>query len=267
MADLGSLLGGAVDPYQEALRANGGSVIPPDVYQQIHSELSADIRSLGSDPSRAIEAAALGDIQDALYDTIGRNGQPEVQAAARQLNNRYRNFKIVQKSVGGAGEGVSFGLVSPEKLRAELERRDPAAYSQGRGDFAQFVRDTQSLTPLPITGTAAQLTGSSLTGLAHAGMVAPISSLVTSNPVRTSLVRRAVGDHPDAFNYMQAPPIINQGLQAGEDDGYNPLPIDMAPIAIEPEAPEPPVPVDEGMLDPKLKDPRDMLRRYGLNYG
>lgn len=218
------------DTIATALQQNGGMVIPPDVYQRIHSEISADIRSLRGNPARTPELEGLEAIQDALYDTMGRNGQPEVQAAARELNNRYRNFKIVQKSVGGPGEGVSFGLVSPEKLRAELERRDPAAYSQGRGDFAQFVRDTQSLTKLPITGTAAQMGAQSLTSMAHAAAVAPVSSLLTARPVRTAIVNRATGVNPAYLDPMQMPPILAQGVRAGEDDGQ-PVPVEAAPPA------------------------------------
>lgn len=238
--------------------AQHGGVIPPDVFNAIHSELAAAIQSTSKAPENSTMTGALRDMQDALYDTIGRNGQPEIQAQAKDLNNRYRNFKIVQKSVGGPGEGVSFGLVSPDKLRSELERRDPAAYTQGRGDLAQIARDAQSLTALPSSGTGAQLASSGLSGLATMPVNMAISGALTSKPVRTSLVSRALGDNPALFDPMQAPPIISQST--GEDvpmlaypgmpAPVEPLPEDTAAPPVIAPAQAAPAPVEPEMLPP-----------------
>jgi hypothetical protein len=238
--------------------AQHGGVIPPDVFNAIHSELAAAIQSTAKAPENSTMTGALRDMQDALYDTIGRNGQPEIQAQAKDLNNRYRNFKIVQKSIGGPGEGVSFGLVSPDKLRSELERRDPAAYTQGRGDLAQIARDAQSLTALPSSGTGAQLASSGLSGLATMPVNMAISGALTSRPVRTSLVNRALGDNPAYFDPMQAPPIISQST--GEDVPMLPYPGMPAPVEPLPEetaappviapAQAAPAPVEPEMLPP-----------------
>jgi hypothetical protein len=221
----------------DAAQANGG-VIPPDVFNVIHSELAGTIRGASGAPELSVLASTLQEMQDSLYDQIGRD-QPEIEAQARDLNNRYRNFKIVQKSVGGAGEAASFGFVSPGKLRAELERRDPTGYSQGRTPLDVLARDAQSITPMPQTGTGARMAGSSLGGMVAAYAPMALASGLTSRPVRTSIVNRASGINPAYFNPMQMPPILNQAVEAGEA----PVPVDAAPVGA------PPAPQQQGMMD------------------
>jgi hypothetical protein len=271
----GTAAGTAVEKFFDRIvnsAAQHGGVIPPDVFNVIHSELAATIRSASKSPELSTMAEALRGMQDALYDTMGRNGQPDVQAAAQDLNNRYRNFKIIEKSVGGAGEEVSFGLVSPGKLRAELERRDPSGYAQGRGDLTQLARDAQSLTPMPVSGTGAQLASSGLSGLATTMAVnMPLSGVLTSRPVRTAIVRRATGEHQAFTNPMRLPPIIGMSQQ-----GMLPMPVDAAPASVNPDAvfaPTPPAPDKQSLLENDypvpvdLVDPADVLRRRGLRYG
>jgi len=119
--------------------------------------------------------------------------------------------------MGGAGSETAQGFVTPGKLRTAVEAGDRGGYVRGRGDYADLARaGADKMTPLPQSGTtpralpyviggtagaAAQralegdLKGA---GLLAAGAVAPAlaSKLLTSRPVRTSLVRQAVDPLP-----------------------------------------------------------------------
>jgi hypothetical protein len=196
----------------DAAQANGG-IVPADVFQTIRSDIARNLRTT-KDPEII---QTLRSMQDSLFDSIGRNGSPEIVEAWRDVNNRYRNLKIIEKSMGGAGSETAQGFVTPGKLRTAVEAGDRGGYVRGRGDYADLARaGADKMTPLPQSGTtpralpyviggtagaAAQralegdLKGA---GLLAAGAVAPAlaSKLLTSRPVRTSLVRQAVDPLP-----------------------------------------------------------------------
>lgn len=197
----------AMNKLADAAQANGG-VVPPEVFQVIRSDIGR-LRTASADPE---VRHALGRIQDSLFDSIERNGQPEIAAQARDVNNRYRNFKTLEKTVGKAGG--SEGDISPGQLRSTVAAGDKTGYVQGRGDFADLARagDTM-LKPLPQSGTAARMAPwmtaggmgwlgggmdakAMLAGAAGAFAPAGLSSLLTSRPVRTALIRQATDPLP-----------------------------------------------------------------------
>lgn len=213
----------------DASLANGG-VIPPDVYQSIRSDLSRDIGKLtksGTDPDTL---QALRDFQDSLFDSIGRNGQQDVVNDYRDLNNRYRNLKTLEKTMIGAGEGTSLGDISPAKLRSTVERQDPSGWVSGHGDFNELARGGEVfLKPLPNSGTAGRSlpfagiaagtypllqgdfkTAGALAGAGFAPKVA--SSIVTAGPVRRAIVGNAL-NQPVMFNPVVQSLLLRQQAQ------------------------------------------------------
>lgn len=205
------------DRISRAAHANGG-VIPTEVFQQTRSDISKMLRRLnGSDPA---QERALRDIQDMMYDSIGRNSPPGVEATWRDINNRYRNFKIIERSMMGAGEATAEGGITPQKLRTSVQQADPQDYVAGQGDFADLARGGELfMKPLPQSGTspraltwgvpaaAAGAAGhaamggdlkQALTSLVVGGLApmipAGISSALTSRPVREALIRRITGE-------------------------------------------------------------------------
>lgn len=281
-----SAAGSAVEHYfnriADASQQNGG-VIPPDVFQQIHSEISADLRASRNSPELAVQSAALRDMQDAMFDTISRNGQPHIADSARDLNRRYRNFKIIEKSLAGAGVESAYGRITPAKLgQAVRAAESNATYTQGRGEFDDLVKAGTLLNPLPNSTSAGRIipyaVGSGLAsgigaagsqlmagntpgalltaGGTLAGATLPFvpGAVLNARPVRTSIVNRATGTRPDYFAPMTLAPLLHEGTE---------------PVPVEPPPDEQsmllnsdtmPAPVD-------LVDPRDILRRRGLPYG
>jgi hypothetical protein len=107
----------------------------------------------------------------------------------------------------------------------------------------------------------------------------PASGILTSRPVRTAIVNRAIGDHPAFFDPMQLPPILSQA--AGQEEIETlpypgmPVPVEaepggaIAPAEAAPMPPEPPAPVDvvpdflqQGSLEP---NPLALRRGIPLN--
>jgi hypothetical protein len=269
-----------------------GGVIPPRVFQEIHSEIAADLRAAKNSPELSAMRTSLREFQDALYDAIGRNGQPDVVEAARDLNRRYRNFKIVEKALYTGSTDAAQGFVTPAKLSEAVRQSESSAdFTQNRGEFDELVKAGTILKPLPNTQSGARgmdiLGGGAVaTGLgmmlggdvrggaaaAAGGVAAPFmsgipSAIRTARPVRTSVVSRAAGDAPNMWTPLPMAAVSAPLWRAGSDDGMSPATVEMMPD--EPYAPEEeqPVPVDESALNPKLVDPRDILRRRGLNYG
>jgi hypothetical protein len=193
----------------DAARDNGG-VIPPDVFKAVRSDIVRDLKN-SKDPE---VRQALGHLQDSMFDSIGRNGPPGIREQWRDVNNNYRNFKTIEKAMGGAGEDTSRGLITPGKLRTAVESGDRTGYVQGRGDFADLARAAEgTMKPLPQSGTAARaapiaigsalaagagqlMSGNAMAGLGLLGGAAfqPLAStILTSRPVRTAIVREAAG--------------------------------------------------------------------------
>lgn len=219
----------------DAAQANGG-VIPPDVFQSIRSDIAADLGRLRKGQGNGETIAALRNFQDSLYGSLERNGQPEVAAASRDLNNRYRNFKTIEKAMGGAGEDTSRGLITPGKMRTAVESGDKTGYVQGRGDFADLARAAEgTMKPLPQSGSMARampyvvagamgtaghqlMSGQTLAALGTVGTTAlpwAGSKLLTSRPVRTSIVREAAGQPLPLLDPVTAALIARQQDQGG----------------------------------------------------
>lgn len=209
---------------------NSGGVIPTDVFQQLRSEISRSIRRLKDDPT---QSHALREFQDTLYDSIGRNAPPGTEAAWRDLNNRYRNFKIIEKSMTGAGEATAEGMITPPKLRTAVQNANPGDYVAGQGDFADLARAGEvAMKPLPQSGTTPRnyllgtlLGGGAaggygidpmtiLKGLPLAGIPPLVSAALTAGPVRRMLLSRVTGEQP----HFNVPAAMLSALQQRQDD-------------------------------------------------
>lgn len=138
----------------DAAVANAGS-IPGDVYKTIRSDINAKMRST-SDPELK---GALGDMQEALDDAIGRSIPPDKMAEWQKVRKEYRNFLVLEQAATGAGENAAAGLISPSALRnATVSKQGRRNYGRGDGDFAELARAGEgTMKPLPNSGTAGRL--------------------------------------------------------------------------------------------------------------
>jgi hypothetical protein len=222
----------AVDGYlqriSDAARDNG-NVIPTDVFRQIRSDIAKDLRTLKDDPTLS---QTLRDFQDTLYGSIERNA-PGIEAEWRDVNRRYRNFKMIEKSMLGAGEATAEGMVSPSKLRSAVQNADPSGYLTERGDLATLARAGENvMKPLPQSGTtprayvsgagigagSALMSGNPMSAATIAGgaVALPLlSNLVSSRPVSTRIIRSAMGEGPLPMDPLTAALIMRQAQQGG----------------------------------------------------
>ena len=51
-------------------------------------------------------------MQDSLFGSLSRSADPKVTADWRDANRRYRNFKIVEKSMSGGGVETAEGQIT-----------------------------------------------------------------------------------------------------------------------------------------------------------
>jgi hypothetical protein len=213
-----------------AARDNGG-VIPTDVFQSIRSDIAADLKAMRGDPGSAQTVRSLERFQQSLYDSIGRSSSPEVVAQWRTVNNNYRNFKTLEKAMGGAGNMTAEGYITPGKLRSAVEQGDRTGYVQGRGDFNDLARAGEgTMKDLPQSGTFGRaapfvwggaaveaghrLMNSDALGAA-ATLAAPaapwvLAKALTSGPIRRTLLRNVSGQGPPMLDPMTAALLARQ---------------------------------------------------------
>jgi hypothetical protein len=199
----------------DAAQQNGNR-IPADIFQQISSEISRDLRKLRGNPQGNAELMeTLRDFKSSMFDSIGRNGNPQVVADWKKLNGEYRNYKDIERSMYGPGEATKEGMISPAKLGTSVAAGDKAGTLREKGPLAGQAKAGQLLmTDLPQSGTTPRMLipgtlaamgsqigdmdAKSMAGIA-AGAIAPaaVSSALTSKPVRTALINRAT--NPSGF--------------------------------------------------------------------
>jgi hypothetical protein len=198
----------------DAAQQNGGNV-PADIFQQISSEISTDLRKLRGNPQGNAELMeTLREFRNSMFDSVGRNGNPNVVADWRELNRQYRNYKDIERAMYGPGEATAEGMISPAKLGTSVADGDKAGTLRERGDLSGLSKAGRLLmTDLPQSGTGARMflpamlataAGQAATGnlkgaagtVAGAGLPAAISSGLTSRPVSTALVRQATDPLP-----------------------------------------------------------------------
>ena len=210
----------------EAAQANGG-VIPPDVFQTIRSDISTTLRTATDGET----IMALRRLQDSLFDGIARNGQPEIVEAARDLNNRYRNFKVIERAMEGAGEATALGDITPRKLLSAVAKGDKGALVYGRGDMSDLAKAAQvTMTDLPQSGTAARAApfaaagalGGAVTQAAQGNLLtaaglaaAPVlpwaaSKVASSRPFSRAVIEQATGRGPLMLNPITAALLARQ---------------------------------------------------------
>lgn len=132
--------------------------IPGETYQAFRSRIGR-AASGTSDPELK---SALFDIQAALDDAAERTlsrTNPGALDDWRQLRSDYRNFLILDRAAGAAGEGAAQGIITPAQLagavRGVAGRR---AYSQGTNELGELARaGVGVMSSLPNSGTASRL--------------------------------------------------------------------------------------------------------------
>lgn len=140
----------------DALRTNGNT-ISGEAYQSMRSRLGRSMKR-ATDPQLG---GALRGIQSALDDAMERTlttaNSPDL-GAWQQVRSDYRNFMVLQKAAGGAGENAAMGLISPAQLRQAVSQQSQGQYVRGQGDFAALSRaGVAMMSPLPNSGTAARM--------------------------------------------------------------------------------------------------------------
>lgn len=142
----------------------------------------------------------LGKVRAALDDLVIRGAGPEVAKEAATARNQWRNMKLLEEAVGGAGENAAQGLISPQMLRSVVSRgNDKAQYVRGHGDFADLARAGNIAMPqLPQSGTQPR---TYIQGMATGG------GIMTGDPVTAALG-------------LLGPALTGRALMSGPVQGY-----------------------------------------------
>lgn len=124
-------------------------------YKSLRSEISRKARETTKPETKG----ALIDLMDILDDAMERNiarVAPEDLGKWKKIRGSYRNFLVLEKASGGAGENAALGFISPQSLQiATKQKHGNRAYVQGDSDFADLARaGVGVLREMPQSGTA-----------------------------------------------------------------------------------------------------------------
>lgn len=163
-----------------------------EAYQRLRSQLTKQSKSLSAtDP---FTADVLRNIRNVL-DTAAEKSIPEAQQGAlRTLNNQYRNYKSLVKSVSNASEDAVEGVVSPTKLLQVLESGNKTKTQAGYGDLYELANAGRLVLPssVPNSGTAQrQLAQRILTSGGTGAAVGGATYGVTGDPEKAVLAAGA----------------------------------------------------------------------------
>lgn len=216
-----SVVNGYLQRISDATQAGNGT-IPPDVFRTLRNDITT---SIGKSADYETQSALRG-FRDHMYDAIGRNGQPDLVNELQQTNRQYRNFKIVEGAMGGAGADTSLGTVTPAKLRASAQKSEgQTGYTQGRGDLNDLARagDVMLKEP-PNSGSPGRMgpmyLGAALSHAVSQGVTGDLggAALTTAGALGPGLARRAFTSGPvrrAAVNNMLDPqPIMDPVVKA-----------------------------------------------------
>lgn len=180
-------------------------------YLSFRSFLRKEQRAARNDPkthdalNRLVEQLDVQVIRNAP-----KNIRPEVAKFMKDLNEKYRNLKVLEDAAGGAGEAAAQGLISPAKLRQAVEKNSPKAYARGRGELSKLARSGEGvIKPLPSSGTAER-------GLAQEIVKSPstvysgIAGLVGTGSIEGAVLS---GLAPWAINAMTSRGLSNPTVQ------------------------------------------------------
>lgn len=134
--------------------AQSGRQMSGEAYQQARSQLSSQANSMAnSDP---FTARVLKQIRDTL-DNAAEKSLPEAKKGAwKELNNQYRNYKVLQKAGSRVSQDSLEGLISPSALMSAVETANKTKSQAGYGDLYGLARAGRSVLAdtVPNSGTA-----------------------------------------------------------------------------------------------------------------
>jgi soluble lytic murein transglycosylase-like protein len=125
-----------------------------DAYQRLRSQLNSQSKSMRvSDP---FTAEVLRNIRVVLDEAANKSLPKAKSGALKNLNNQYRNYKSLVKSVSNASENAVEGVVSPAKLLQVLEAGNKTKTQAGYGDLYELANSGRLVLPssVPNSGTA-----------------------------------------------------------------------------------------------------------------
>jgi len=159
-------------------------IIEGDAYKNIASDLRTASRQAQNNPALQ---DAYGGLIRALDGVMARSSSPKNAMAWKNIRNKYRNLKIIDKAVGGgsSADRVS-GNIPFSGLRQAAKTADKSGYGRGRGELNRISRVGEFLASrIPDSGTARRnymtslLTGSTGAGLGM-GMYDPVMGATTA---------------------------------------------------------------------------------------
>lgn len=115
--------------------------------QRVMGNASPDDRAL---------SAALGDLNDAVTGSVGRNSPPDILPTLNQANSAWSRFKQIESAAGSTGASNAGNVFTPAQYAAAIRRGSTMAQkSQNSGLNAGFAADAQQVlgSKYPDSGT------------------------------------------------------------------------------------------------------------------
>lgn len=192
---------------------NAGGKLSGEAYQETRSALTNQARSLtNSDP---FTANVLRSIRNALDEAAERSLPAAEKGAWRNLNNQYRNYKVIQKAATTASQDSLEGILSPSALLRAVETANKTKSQKGYGDLYDLARSSKLLLAdsIPNSGTAQrQLAQRILTLGAQGAGVGGATYVATGDPETAALAT--------AGGLFAAPKLAQKALNSRAAQSY-----------------------------------------------
>ena len=180
----------------KAMQGGVGQAAPTisgDTYQTIRSQMLAKARQT----SNAELKLALGDMRNALDESVQKGLPPKLADAWLAARQEYKNLLIVEKALNRGGEFAPNGLITPAALRQAASSIEKRGFARGQSDYTALAKAGEAVmkTP-PQSGTAPRMTAhlipSAIGGLAGGLLGGAISMPAVTGLIAPALTGRAI---------------------------------------------------------------------------
>lgn len=129
-------------------------------YQQLQSQLAEEANRLGrsTEPGSQAGEAAFRDLRTWLANAVeSAPTNPGLRDRWADVNRRYYTFSRIEDTMQMAGQDkLNTGFVPPRQFASVIQRSDPRAWVEERGDLQRIARAGAAILPDPVpnSGTA-----------------------------------------------------------------------------------------------------------------
>lgn len=138
----------------------GGKKLTGDRYQELQSQLAEEANRLArsTEPGSQAGEAAFRDLRSWLANAVeSAPANPGLRDRWADVNRRYYAFSRIEDTMQMAGQDkLNTGFIPPRQFASVIQRSDPRAWVEERGDLQRIARAGAAILPDPVpnSGTA-----------------------------------------------------------------------------------------------------------------